>query len=159
MSILSSPQAQPNSLSNTFADNIGYDITTVFMGDLVVTALACDTSPCPFEVMITLQNPFFYDPEKGNLLFDMRIPKCVVLNQEKTIVFDFTTQLPTIVSRVTSTDVFAPTGITVSGGLVTEFRFFQPKNVPTLSKWGLIAMAGVLGIVGFMVMRKKKATA
>jgi len=33
------------------------------------------------------------------------------------------------------------------------------RNVPTLSEWGLIAMAGVLGLVGFMVMRRKRATA
>jgi len=33
------------------------------------------------------------------------------------------------------------------------------RNVPTLSEWGLIAMAGVLGIVGFMVIRRRKATA
>lgn len=32
------------------------------------------------------------------------------------------------------------------------------SNVPTLSEWGLIAMAGVLGIVGFIVMRRKKVT-
>lgn len=29
-------------------------------------------------------------------------------------------------------------------------------EVPTLSEWGLIAMAGILGIVGFMVLRRKK---
>jgi len=34
-----------------------------------------------------------------------------------------------------------------------------PRNVPTLSQWGLIAMAGVLGIIGFLVMRRRKATA
>jgi len=32
-------------------------------------------------------------------------------------------------------------------------------NVPTLSEWGLIAMTGILGIVGFMVMRKRKVIA
>jgi len=32
---------------------------------------------------------------------------------------------------------------------------FPPRNVPTLSEWGLIAMAGILGIVGFMVMRRR----
>ncbi len=32
-------------------------------------------------------------------------------------------------------------------------------QVPTLSEWGLIAMAGILGIVGFMVIRRKKASA
>jgi len=34
-----------------------------------------------------------------------------------------------------------------------------PSNVPTLSQWGLIAMAGILGIVGFMVMRRRRVTA
>lgn len=33
------------------------------------------------------------------------------------------------------------------------------ENIPTLSEWGLIAMAGLMGIVGFIVMRKKKVTA
>jgi hypothetical protein len=32
-------------------------------------------------------------------------------------------------------------------------------DVPTLSEWGLIAMAGILGIVGFMVLRRRKVTA
>jgi hypothetical protein len=32
-------------------------------------------------------------------------------------------------------------------------------NIPTLSEWGLIAMAGILGIVGFMVIRRRKVTA
>ncbi|MGB3364413.1 MAG: IPTL-CTERM sorting domain-containing protein, partial [Thermodesulfobacteriota bacterium] len=34
-----------------------------------------------------------------------------------------------------------------------------PTNVPTLSEWGLISMAAILGIVGFMVMRRKKVAA
>jgi hypothetical protein len=29
------------------------------------------------------------------------------------------------------------------------------RPIPTLSEWGLIAMAGILGIVGFMVMRRR----
>ena len=33
------------------------------------------------------------------------------------------------------------------------------SNVPTLSEWGMVAMAGILGIVGFMVIRRRKATA
>ena len=39
----------------------------------------------------------------------------------------------------------------------TNVRLSDP--IPTLSEWGLIAMAGILGIVGFMVMRRRKATA
>ncbi len=37
--------------------------------------------------------------------------------------------------------------------------FTFPANIPTLSEWGLIAMAGILGIVGFMVIRRRKVTA
>jgi len=32
------------------------------------------------------------------------------------------------------------------------------RNVPTLSEWGLIAMAGILGIIGFMVIRRRKVS-
>ncbi|TFG75709.1 MAG: IPTL-CTERM sorting domain-containing protein [Thermodesulfobacteriales bacterium] len=32
-------------------------------------------------------------------------------------------------------------------------------QVPTLSKWALISMTALLGIVGFMVMRRRKVTA
>jgi len=31
--------------------------------------------------------------------------------------------------------------------------------IPTLSEWGLIALAGTLGIIGFMVIRRRKVTA
>lgn len=41
----------------------------------------------------------------------------------------------------------------------TNTRVIEPRDVPTLSEWGLIAMAGVLGIIGFMVMRRRKAVA
>ncbi len=34
-----------------------------------------------------------------------------------------------------------------------------PTNVPTLSEWGLIAMAGILGVVGFLVIKRRKITA
>lgn len=30
-----------------------------------------------------------------------------------------------------------------------------PRNVPTISEWGLIAIADILGIIGFMVIRRR----
>jgi hypothetical protein len=33
------------------------------------------------------------------------------------------------------------------------------SNVPTLSEWGLITMAGLIGIVGLMIIRRRKAKA
>ncbi len=37
--------------------------------------------------------------------------------------------------------------------------FQQPEPIPTLSEWGLIAMAGVLGIIGLLALRRRKVTA
>jgi len=34
-----------------------------------------------------------------------------------------------------------------------------PAPIPTLSEWGLIAMAGALGLIGYMVIRRRKASA
>ena len=39
--------------------------------------------------------------------------------------------------------------VSIGGGIVVA-------DVPTLSEWGLILMAGILGIVGFMIMRRRK---
>jgi len=33
------------------------------------------------------------------------------------------------------------------------------RPIPTLGEWGLIAMASILGIVGFMVMRRREVRA
>jgi len=39
------------------------------------------------------------------------------------------------------------------------FRNIKPRSIPTLSEWGLITMAGILGIVSFLVIRRRKAAA
>ena len=33
------------------------------------------------------------------------------------------------------------------------------SNIPTLNEWGLIALAGILGLIGYTVLRKRRATA
>ena len=43
--------------------------------------------------------------------------------------------------------------------IALRMQSMPPSNIPTLSEWGLIAMAGILGIVGFMVIRRRKVTA
>jgi hypothetical protein len=68
----------------------------------------------------------------------------------------------TVIQRVWNDgDAFADTGV-IDGddGLVTEFVCKQVvSNVPTLSEWGMIAMAGILRIAGFIVIRRRKVTA
>ena len=44
------------------------------------------------------------------------------------------------------------------GGLSFDQRCLT-RQIPTLSEWGLIAMAGVLGIIGLLAIRRRKVTA
>ena len=65
--------------------------------------------------------------------------------------------------RFTKLDNGFQAGCLVSGtdaGVVCTFlNRVSPANVPTLSEWGLIAMAGIVGIAGFMVIRRRKVAA
>ena len=45
------------------------------------------------------------------------------------------------------------------GNVECTFTNIIPDTVPTLSQWGFIAMAGILGLVGFMVIRRRNAAA
>ncbi len=67
-------------------------------------------------------------------------------------------------SYLLTVDESVPPSFNVQGQTVDCFdgiAFVEGSliNVPTLSEWGLIAMASILGIVGFMVMRRRKVTA
>jgi len=153
---LSTTTTTPATLSSTFASNIGPNVTTVYDGELTISASDCESVPCPFDIMINLQAPFNYDPSQGNLLLD--VTKQVSPFGSAFDAVDNATSITQIV--VNSADADAETGIVTNTGLVTQF-VCEPvvSNIPTLSEWGLIAMAGILGIVGFMVIRRRKVTA
>jgi hypothetical protein len=57
----------------------------------------------------------------------------------------------------------ADDGFSITSGFEGNIGFdceeVVAAGVPALSEWGLISMAGILGIVGFMVMRRRKVTA
>jgi len=42
-------------------------------------------------------------------------------------------------------------------GLCTQISAINP--VPTLSEWGLVAMAAILGIAGYIVVRRRRVSA
>ncbi len=50
-------------------------------------------------------------------------------------------------------------GLREGDGLIILSYTPVATSVPTLSEWGLISMAGLLGIVGFMVIRRRQVTA
>ena len=62
----------------------------------------------------------------------------------------------------TGTDIIVSTFTNLAGSVIesnTVEKLWVPVPIPTLSEWGLIVMAGVLGIVGFMVIRRRKVVA
>jgi hypothetical protein len=119
---LSTTSKDWNTLSSTFASNIGPDNQIVFSGNL--------SQPWSFPktMTITLTNPFVYDPSQGNLLMDIITQG--VTTPGGSIYFDSTGINPvgTGSSTVTSRDYCNFTGC-VSGtvntgyGLVTGFGF------------------------------------
>ena len=72
---LSTTAASPlKGLSSTFAANVGSDVATVYSGSLRLASTYSGPSAGPkdFDVEIPLQNPFYYDPARGNLLLDIQ---------------------------------------------------------------------------------------
>jgi len=80
-------------------------------------------------------------------------------NPDALFSIDPVTGFRTVISQYDNTAQGPLAGFTrgiIVATVATEMVLMQ---VPTLSQWGLIAMAGVLGIVGFMVMRRRKVAA
>lgn len=152
---MSTTSVQDGDLSTIFADNTGPDAQTVFSGALNISPIpACNTSPCPFNIPITFQTPFDYNPSDGNLLLDIIVPSCMDGNVPLILV-DSTFELDSI---------FATDSIATDGNPgfwnITQFVYSQRlSSVPTISEWGLIAMVGGLGLIGFFVIRRGNSTA
>ena len=150
---LSTTDVTPGELNTTFSLNIGSNVRTVYNGPLSFSAPPCVIGPCPFDSMITLETPFLYNPSEGNLLLDITIEDGQAYES-----FDSVNNVLSITRRAFSDDIDSETGTVDNTALVTQFVCIPRSNIPTLSEWGLIAMAGVLGIIGFIAIRKKYAT-
>lgn len=118
-----------NSLSLTFADNVGVNNTTVFSGTWSFSSAgavpgregAGGPAPAVFDIVLYLTTPFFYNPANGNLVLDVRN-----FSGGQTAYFDDSWQNGEGVSSVWSNDVSALA--TTSGqssvvGLITQFTF------------------------------------
>ena len=69
---LSTTDKTPRMMSNEFAKNIGPDETLVYFGDCTLSTPGRDSLE-DFDYAIEYQQPFYYDPSKGNLLADYTI--------------------------------------------------------------------------------------
>jgi len=154
VTFIMSTYVNPPPLSTTFAENTGPDAVTVFAGDLIFgTVPGCNTNPCPFDLPVIFQTPFPYTPNFGDLLLDIIVPPCVG-GIPPNVLIDSTFVLDAIFAA-DSNDDEGDNGF----GNISEIVLALPAPIPTLSEWGLIAMAGILGLVGFMVIRRRKAVA
>ncbi|WP_296595183.1 PEPxxWA-CTERM sorting domain-containing protein [Phenylobacterium sp.] len=140
--------------SLTFAANVGADNTTVFDGPLHLTS----TSPTktsgvqPFDVLIQFENPFVYDPTKGDLLLDV-----FNFSGGETGLFDYITggsdMLTRVVGRqggVNDTTAF----FQQRAGLVTAFA---TTPVPEPATWAL--MISGFGLAGAALRRRRERAA
>lgn len=71
---LSTTTRNPESLSSTFANNVGPDNTVVFNGPLTLSSAFTGPAggPKDFDIVIPLTTPFLYNPAAGNLLVEVR---------------------------------------------------------------------------------------
>ena len=143
---LSTSPANWNSLSSTFASNIGTGNTLVFSGNLSQAWAFGDT------LVVNLTTPFTYDPSKGNLLMDVSVSGTT--NAGGTIYFDTNGYNgggfngDTILGRVYNDGV-----VNYGYGLVTGFNetgISVPEPL-TLSLFGA-------GLAGAAAMRRRKKT-
>jgi len=147
---LSTTTIAPSGLSTTYASNIGGDDTQVYSGSLTLSSTNTGGPPRNFDIVITLQTPFLYDPALGNLLMDVRNFGGGITTQFNADSSDGS------IGRVWNTDVNSATGtINTSGnGLVTQFTF---AAVPEPTTWALIGV-GTFGAGAFAWRKKRLAT-
>jgi hypothetical protein len=143
------------SLSSTFADNIGVDVTTVFQGALNFAAPTTDD----FEYVISFASGFTYDPSKGNLLLDVQIPVGSTVDGPGFFLasYDVANQFNDGVYSVNAVfDGNASVGIANTAGTITRFTGQALAGaVPEPASWAFMITG--FGMVGGAMRRRSGA--
>ena len=126
---LSTTARRPDGLSATFADNVGGDNTVVVNGSLTLSS----PTGHDFDIRIPFSQPFFFDPNAGNLLMDIRL-----FSGGATTVFDAQESFGDSISSIFAVDVNSPIATTITTrGLVAGFLVTPVPEPGTLALLGL----------------------
>jgi len=68
---MSTTEKTPETMSTRFANNIGADETLVYDGDIILSTEGAKGLK-GFEYVIDFQNPFYYDPAEGDMVFEFK---------------------------------------------------------------------------------------
>lgn len=136
---LSTTSSTPDHLSNTFAANVGSDATVVFNGPLTFSSPNTGPvgGPKPFDLVVTPQFAFFYDPQLGNLLLDIETR---LGGSRTSFGFDAEATLGDSVSRALGSFGSATASNVDTFGLVTRFTFVPEPSTLALLGFGLAAL-------------------
>jgi hypothetical protein len=135
----------PDTLSSTFASNVGLDDTIVRSGALSFSSV---DAPGPgntraFDILIPFTIPFLYNPALGNLLVDVRIDAATELSTQ----FDAENTFGDSTSRVFATAGSGSlSGAVDTRGLVTQFQTSPVNGVPDAGSTLLFLGAAILGL-------------
>ena len=152
---LSGPEITFGDMALNLNDNLFYAVTGagagVNPGDLVTLDIIAGTTSLIGPTGLGISLSSMWADASGNVFGGDRFTG---------LVYQFDTQTGS--STVIGETIISPgdEGPVEGFSCSTSLGPFAARPIPTLSQWGLIAMAGILGIVGFiMVMRRRKATA
>jgi hypothetical protein len=140
---LSTTSAGENTLSSTFANNVGANDTVVYARGALTLSGTAAGFPSPFNVTINFSQPFVYDPANGNLLLDVRNYAGGI-----TTLFDATDSFGDGIARAyayVGSGASSPTAYAVDTyGLVTEFIYQAVPEPSTLALTGLSGLSLLL---------------
>jgi hypothetical protein len=145
---LSTTTASPDGMSTTFANNVGPDDMVAFGPAPLPMRTpygSLSPGPKPFDAVITLDTPFYYNPARGNLLLDVRS-----IGGNTIISLDAQDLLGDAIGRqyssVSSGNLNSPTASTMrtSLGLVTQFMF---EPVPEPATFTLVCFCALASVI------------
>lgn len=153
---LSTTSKMVDGLDSTDLDlNVGPDQTVVYSGSLTLMSCNCGSPTREFDVVVTLEEPFFYDPSLGNLLIDVvntssPYPLGFLLDAEDSTLGagtpDDTSRLIEVILPGGTHEIL---GENVSIGLVTQFVYTVPEASGTA-----LGLAAIFGLVTWKHARR-----